>query len=496
MPFVRTRQLLVAAAMIMGVAQPGAAQIVRGVVVDSLTEQPLTGATVILLNAQGAELEQALTDPEGLFLFRAPRGGSYYLRVAADGFTESEFPEFLLAAEEVRGFMLLMGTADGSDPQPVDPSAAMGPPLDPGVAAFIERVCGVGVVDPGQPVLIGQVTDARTGEPVPDAEVVLLWSAIPEAIEAQVGYQPSTGAAMAGSTGHFAVCGAPVETRVLVHAQSQGRVSEFVSLRFAGNGVYVGDEYRPMDSPVFQYDLAVLAASQRTAAVLGSVTDSIGARLPSARVTVDGSTLEARTDLLGGFELTELPPGTLRYTVEQIGYRPYRGIVQVAADDTVQLSEPIQLARAPVALDPVRVEAEPPTRRRSLDEFERRRTSTNGQFLTREEWEQRGVVDETVDVLRRMRGIRIRPGPTAAQPWIITSGRGARTAGGGLQGGDCYPIIFLDRIYLGDTQSVDLDRAVPIQNLEAVEYYNATAGMPPEFNRPGAVCGVIALWTR
>ena len=60
---------------------------------------------------------------------------------------------------------------------------------------------------------------------------------------------------------------------------------------------------------------------------------------------------------------------------------------------------------------------------------------------------------------------------------------------------ECPPIIFLDGNYLGNTRDVDVD-VLSIEAIEAMETYVLSASVPPEFNRSGALCGVIALWTR
>jgi len=66
----------------------------------------------------------------------------------------------------------------------------------------------------------------------------------------------------------------------------------------------------------------------------------------------------------------------------------------------------------PVAkeLAPVTVEAEAHTNYRNIAEFERRRANMTGSFITRAEFIKQGNPPKTTDVLRHMRGIRVRPG--------------------------------------------------------------------------------------
>ena len=478
-----------AVSIVFGILSPVDGQIVRGQVADSITDAPIPGAAVSMLNESGTVIEQTITDMEGLFLVRAPQAGMYSLRVEADAIRTSEFPPFALAGEQMLGFKLLV--------------ASTSPPalnVDPTVEQLLDNACGTDF-DGNQPVILGRVTQDESNAPVDGAEVVMSWSAVPEFLHARVGYENAAGAALTGSSGFYAICGAPTATSIVIHAEvtSQGRLSEFLTLRFENNGVFVGDSFHVMTHPIWRQDFSLIPGSELTGTIRGTVHDTTGARLANARVTALGTNIQTRANVLGDFELTSLPPGTIRIAVEQVGHRPYQTDVHLKAGEQLTLGpNTVALANAPIELDPIVVETDRPDRRRELAEFEKRRETTSGSFLTREEWESMGAVDETVDVLRRLRGLRINPGPNMTQPWIITStrsgGRGGFTSG--LTGGQCFPLVFLDNRYLGSTGQISVDREIRLLDLEAVEFHTSTAGMPAELNRPGAVCGVLVFWTR
>lgn len=97
------RLAIVVLAGIIGVAaaRPAAAQMIHGRLLQEGTLVPLSGATVQLLDAQGAELNRVVTTNEaGTFAMRvAP--GRYTLRIRRIGFTPLVTPVISLQADEV-----------------------------------------------------------------------------------------------------------------------------------------------------------------------------------------------------------------------------------------------------------------------------------------------------------------------------------------------------------------------------------------------------------
>jgi hypothetical protein len=178
-----------------------------------------------------------------------------------------------------------------------------------------------------------------------------------------------------------------------------------------------------------------------------------------------------------------------------MGYRPNEVQVAVQVGETVEIAEGLlRLTPLPTRLADVTVEAEAPTAARWLSEFNTRRETTTGSFITRAEFQEQGNPQRATDVFRRMRGIRIVPGPGGRL--IVQTSRGATRTISGRTGEGCFPLYFVDGLFLGDSWDVDIDRILSLTDVEAVEAYTSAAGLPQEFNRPGAACGVIALWTR
>ena len=476
----RTAWLVVASLLMAG---PVPAQIVRGQVVDSVTGVPVGGGSIILLAAGSAQVARTVTDPDGLFLLRAGAPGQYRLRVEAQGYRASEFPPFQLAVDRVLSYVLLLAST-GHEPS-LDSRA---PEMD----SIIARVCPEGV-PAGHPVIVGVVSDAPSGERVEGAEVRLSWSTVPEALAEHLVLRGAQGVAKAGSTGFFGVCGAPVETPIFLHAVDGDRVSDMVALTFRDGGVYRRSHFTPFTTRVWRQDLTLRSPPGGWASIQGTVTDTGGVVVPDAVVSVVGTDSTARTNVLGDFRLEGLPPGDLRVFVEHPRYQSAQRDLELVAGDTLTLPRGFfRLTPAATELRPVTVEASAPERRRDLSEFFKRRETTTGSFITRQEFERMGNVQRVTDILRRMRGVYIRPGQGWLE-WLITTRRGMSR---GSMGGECFPLVFMDGSYVGTTANLNVDQLIPASSLEAIEVHASAAGMPPEFNRRGATCGAIVFWTR
>ena len=255
----------------------------------------------------------------------------------------------------------------------------------------------------------------------------------------------------------------------------------------------------------------MIADDQRTTSVRGVVTHAPNFDpVSEATVEIMGTTFSAETDVSGAFELANLPTGPARLVVRKIGNERLQREIFLPGEGTLEFSEgELQLGAAQV-LDPLVVETTPG--HNPLSEFNQRRDVGLGSFLTREDFLQLGSPATPVDVLRRMPGIRILSGGDLNQQWVISMSRGGPRTFGSVDAGaadrngasftdlsvvnPCPPLVFVDRHYIGNVNQIDVDAAVPLVTVEAVETHQSAASLPNEFNRPGSSCGVIAFWTR
>ncbi|MDH3728814.1 MAG: hypothetical protein OER77_14885, partial [Myxococcales bacterium] len=166
-----------------------------------------------------------------------------------------------------------------------------------------------------------------------------------------------------------------------------------------------------------------------------------------------------------------------------------------------------------VVLDPIVIEGEGVVPR--LSGFEQRRTQGFGSFVTRDEFAKWNTAVPT-DILRRLMGVRVRRNPLYGvngdtRRWLIESrrdvgqritqvttervGSNISLGNGTLAVNVCPMLVFRDGVYLGDSNTMDVDHIVSASNLAAIEAYSPSQ-VPPRFALAGSTCGVVVFWTR
>jgi hypothetical protein len=223
--------------------------------------------------------------------------------------------------------------------------------------------------------------------------------------------------------------------------------------------------------------------------IVGQVRDSAGRGLGGAQVMLEGTTTEARTDSIGTFRLLA-SPATYSLLVRHVGYRAIRRAVTAATNDTARVLITLAASERP-ELDTITVRAD-------LDYapgragFAYRRRVGLGTFIDSTEM-RKNDGRELSSILRRIRGLRIVPGPPR------TNG-GSRVEWAAHPVGGCYVAVMIDNVFIyrgmsGETPP-DLKREILSTDIESVEYYRGGGPMPPEFLIRSADCGVLVLWTR
>lgn len=252
---------------------------------------------------------------------------------------------------------------------------------------------------------------------------------------------------------------------------------------------------------------ALLLASQAgngraQGAVTGRVTDQASNPVSNAEVMISEIRARTRTDSTGRFELRGIPSGLMRIHVRRLGFAPESTEVRVIDHEVVDIH--VRLVRRAQVLPEVPVEdTQPSVVDPRLRDFERRRSSGVGQFLTGKD-----LAAERSrplgDVVVRLRGTYVVRSATAA---CLTATRGSQsfqnTASGwcGSQwvaGSYCPVAVFVDGYpsYSGDGDEVFNLNTMHADEVAGIEYYVGAGTMPREFSAPRGTCGALVIWTK
>lgn len=445
-----------------------------GTVADSVTGEPLEGASVELVPAG----RHTTTGPDGAFRLSELPAGRYDVRVT--------HPDLQLLGGEptVRQVRLERGLAVR-----LAIRLALGP-----LAAELCREAGA-FRDPG--VVFGRVRSRDDGTALPGALVRVF----ADGIEKRV---------VSDSAGGFALC---LERGQDVAVAAVGPTDTFRDRQaLATETVSVHDALTRKDlilDPLALTTPSVPGSAARgrrwSNALIGTVVrHDTGAPVAGAMVLVrdvNGRPVySAVTDGDGRFWFQHPDQHTRRFelTVEHVAYGRVSQVVDFAPGE--QLDVEVVLTERAIALDPIVVTQ----RRRGLlvdVGFYDRLEEGAGLFIEREEVERR----RPSRITDLMQG---KPGITVMQTGAFT--RDIRVIAPARMGGntDCQPAIWLDGSLArsggvprlsdvgGQPTQPQLSELVAPEEIEAIEVYKGPAGLPDEYRSSDSSCGVVLIWTR
>jgi hypothetical protein len=216
------------------------------------------------------------------------------------------------------------------------------------------------------------------------------------------------------------------------------------------------------------------------AVLIGHVTDSSGAGLTGAEITMlKSERVHSITGDSGEFRIAGLPPGTVVFNVRRIGFEAATFTAVLKPGKTHRAS--FKLSATAQALPTVAV-SDTAVQSHWLDAFQNRKSGARGTFITRNEIVKRGARVGS-DILRAVPGVRVDIGRGMGSRVSMTRGSGARP---------CIPTMFVHGLpYSGTIDDFNAD------DIEAVEVYVGISEIPPELDKNGkGICGAIVVWTR
>lgn len=227
---------------------------------------------------------------------------------------------------------------------------------------------------------------------------------------------------------------------------------------------------------------------QRLAYMHGRVVDkSSHAGVPRATIALSSDGRTVTTDSMGRYVFANLPSGSIRFVIRAGGFPATHLITDVRVGEGFERTIELDSTAAGMTPHPLlpMVTAAAPVVSYGLVDFERRRHTGQGQYLSDEEIQKSGAAN-LQDATRGMRGIALHCGGT---PNVI-GGNGCR-----IQmiraPMNCQPQYVVD-----DRVDNMFGPSTPIRDIVALEVYAGPTDVPGEFAGSSAGCGVVVIWTR
>jgi hypothetical protein len=456
----------------------GAHTVLSGFVLDSMTNLPLAGATILI---SGTTLS-AVSDAGGRFHFELdtlPPGtyvvGFFHPSLDSMGITPPSRPVTI-----ARGTSTFLELAV------------------PSARTIVAAVCPDSTRANGGGLIMGTVHDAVTDAPLANARVVAMWTGVNVGADAVLKV-PRAASFVTGRDGVYRLCGIPAGTRVALQARVGKQQTGWVEMQITAGGmesrnflVGIRDTTTVAARPATSAPAAGASAAPGAAAtdttppplgnsvLVGTVTAANGKPLENAEVLLLGSRLSTKTNIRGAFRFPGLPAGTQSVEIRQIGYSPRRYAVDLSPRHEGHLAAVLD-ERAQV-LEAIEVNAKP---RSSIPGFDERKKQGFGVFLSREDIEQKAAVSMT-DLFRGLAGVTV---ASNGSGYVIQMTRTASV-------GYCPVQYYVDGSPLLASAD-DMDSLMRPDDIEAIEIYKSGTATPVQFQgSDGGSCGTIVIWTR
>jgi hypothetical protein len=231
---------------------------------------------------------------------------------------------------------------------------------------------------------------------------------------------------------------------------------------------------------------AAAAEAQRGSGMMfGVVVNRLTqAPITDAEIVHGGDGRVIKSDSLGYYRFQNLAAGIIRFTVRATGFHTATFTFALANGERmerdIELDTTAVVASAAKDAQPlpeVAVEA-PPAMGARFRDFERRKATGRGHYLTRTEIEAKGASD-LVSAVRNLRGVTVDCAGSGCRIRMVRAPS------------RCLPEYIVD-----EREDNMFGPTIPIRDIEAIEVYTGPSDVPGEFAGTNAGCGVIVIWTK
>ena len=447
-----------------------ARSLVTGQVYDSIARQRIPGVTVQLVNADAPGTGRpalGVTDSTGRYSIADVAPGRY-------------LAGFFHAALDTLGLEIPPRLVD------VGPGTVRIDLATPSPRTIMRTICPTVNVD-STGVFMGSVRSTDAEAAIEGASVIVEWSEfVLDGV--QLYERPRRTSVTTTGPGWFAFCGLPTDAVLQARAINGRDTTGLVDIEVPAAGLryqsfYVGGARSEVLPTVIDALAAPGTPAARPVVVLrgdarlsGTVLDPAGKPVANAHVLVWGTEVDVQTNERGAFAIDGLPGGTHTLEVRVIGYVPVTRVVHLAAARPASIE--VKLDRAAVILATETVRGKLVYSRR-LVEFERRRHSGFGKYITSDEIDRRPNA-KLGQLLQNVLGVHVQS----------RAGQTSVTMRGSL-GGYCVPTLYVDghRDLSGDFNYLYSDE------IAGIEVYSRENQRPTGYHDSNR-CGAVLVWTR
>ena len=462
---VMNRSLFAAAASAALLASSAAAQTPRppkrtsaivGIAIDSLHRRALSGAEVMVAGID----RTATTDSLGRFEIDSIPAGTYQVGVFHPlldslGITLSS-PTFSVGADSVSVVRLAV----------------------PSAATLVAQTCKARLRPLGNSAIFGRLLDPDTFEPVPHAEVSVVWIQHDISKEFGIRQTPRLVRDSTDASGAFRLCGLPSDLDARLQASYRGVVTADVPVTTASSATDF------LIYPLYLSKSDTAGARVGRASVSGRVTFAGGQPAAESRVEIVGSKVAAITNQNGEFTLSGAPSGTQMLLVRHLGWTAREVPVDLSAASPKKVN--VQLQKFVPVMDPVVVTARAEKALESVG-FTSRQRGGSGRYITADEIMRRQP-QYLSDVLRTVPGLTVR---LSGMDQVVVS-----TRGNSLTNPGCVTYFIDGMKFESGGAGGDPNQFVNPREVAGIEIYQPTF-VPPQFMDPGGpACTAIIVWTK
>ena len=434
---------------------------ITGTVLDSLHNEPLAGARIVISGSNRA----ALTDDKGYFSIDSLDPGTY------DVFVQHALIDSLGLRIAARGVKV-------AESAPAKVLLAI-----PGITKVRRMLCGE--ADSSGGIITGRVVRAGTTDGIPSANVVLTWFSM-GAEQKTLEFLPGAAQTITDDRGYYAFCALPADFEASIEASNDKDTTAMIPVSLAWSSIGIVSQR--------------LALSGSLAAVSGVVVDSAGNAIGGATVDVPGVKSKATSKPDGSFTIVDVPAGTRIVRGRMVGYTASMVPVEAGSSDHVRIALGPALSKlAPVIVRAIRSDVADRTG------FSKRMLTGPGKYASGEQliaakavcivdalrhsmiWLTRGPGCSIEQVgTHQWRGVSSLQGLLPALP----AGEAAKKPTASVAPSGCM-LIYVDDIPEAGGETLDLSW-LHAEEVVGIEFYSA-ASAPARIGQ--TTCNVLMIWT-